>query len=598
MAVLSRDDINFLLFDWLKLEASFSRARFAEHSVEAVGALLDLAAELAEQEFLPHYRKGDQLEPRLVDGAVLVLPEVGAAVRAYIAAGFVGGALPTRVGGAQLPYVVHSAAMAHFFAANIGAAAYSMLTVANANLLASFASEAQIEAFLKPQLDGRALGTMCLSEPQAGSSLGDIRTRAEGDGEDALGPRFRLFGNKMWISGGDHDIAENIMHLVLAKEVDPGGKLVAGSHGISLFITPKVLPDGQRNDIVVAGLNHKMGYRATSNCLLNFGEGALRPYDKSGAVAYRIGETGKGLAAMFHMMNEARIGVGLGAAALSCRSYLHALHYACERTQGRLQDEKDPTLPPVKLIRHPDVRLMLLAQKAYAEGGLALVLYCAALVDEVSSSEDEAARHDAASLLGLLTPIAKTWPSEWGLVANDLAIQVHGGYGYTRDFDVEQLYRDNRLNPLHEGTTGIQAIDLVGRKILRDRSDAMGLLRGRIEATLNQAPCAFEAEREALRQGWEKLERTIAVIRDRNDVGKAMWNATPLLRAFGHVVVAWLWLDQAVCASRRHGKQAFTEGKLGAVRYFMRYELPKIDAWLAVAHDGEGVAVLLPDEAF
>ena len=300
------------------------------------------------------------------------------------------------------------------------------------------------------------------------------------DGDDDLGPRYRLTGNKMWISGGDHDITDNIIHLVLAKIPGDGGKLPPGTGGITLFIVPKMLPGGVRNDISVAGLNHKMGYRGTTNCLLNFGEAG-------GAIGYRLGEGGQGLAIMFHMMNEARIFVGLGAAALAVRGYRQSLDYARERLQGRPASAKDPSSPQRPIIEHADVKRMLLAQKAFAEGALSLILYCAHLMDRerVAGDKTEQARLD--SLLGLLTPVAKSWPSEFGLAANDFAIQVHGGYGYTRDFDVEQVYRDNRINPIHEGTHGIQGIDLLGRKILRDKGAGLATLGAEIAQTVATA---------------------------------------------------------------------------------------------------------------
>src|SRR5277367_6074097 len=286
-------------------------------------------------------------------------------------------------------------------------------------------------------------------------------TRAVQDGDDVLGPRYRLTGNKMWISSGDHDITDNIIHLVLAKIPGDDGKLPPGTGGITLFIVPKLLPDGTRNDVRVAGLNHKMGYRGIPNCLLNFGEAG-------GAVGWRLGAAGQGLAIMFHMMNEARIFVGLGAAALAARGYRQSLDYARERLQGRPASAKDPAQPQRPIIEHADVKRMLLAQKAFSEGALSLILYCAMLMDRSKIQKDEAERASLESYIGLLTPVAKSWPAEFGLAANDFAIQIHGGYGYTRDFDVEQVYRDNRLNPIHEGTHGIQAIDLLGRKILRD----------------------------------------------------------------------------------------------------------------------------------
>jgi alkylation response protein AidB-like acyl-CoA dehydrogenase len=446
-----------------------------------------------------------------------------------------------------------------------------MLTAGNARLIASFGSPAQIDAFARPQIEGRWFGTMCLSEPQAGSSLAEVATRAEPDGQDALGARYRLRGSKMWISGGDQDISENIVHLILAKIPDPDGGLPEGTRGLSLFIVPKRLEGGAANDVRVAGLNHKMGYRGTSNCLLALGDGP-------GALGWRVGEPGRGLAQMFQMMNEARIGVGMGAAAVAYRGYRHALQYAQERVQGRLPGARGGA--PVPLIAHPDVKRLLLTQKAYAEGALALCLYCAALVDAEADPEAEA-------LLGLLTPVAKTWPSEYGLLANDLAIQVHGGYGYTRDFDVEQLYRDNRLNPIHEGATAIQALDLLGRKLLREDGAALASASRRIAAccATARADPALVPYADALADAWARIEQVLATLR-RAPPAAALANATAFLSAFGHVVVAWLWLEQAGVAQRLAaegaGEPAFLAGKLRACRFFFVHELPKIDLWLSV----------------
>jgi alkylation response protein AidB-like acyl-CoA dehydrogenase len=600
--LISRPDLDFLLYDWLRIERLFERPRFADHGREVVDALLDLSAQMAERAFLSHYKISDRVEPSLTEDGVRIAPEAAAAVRDYIAAGFPAGPLPAEVGGLQLPYVVHSASMAHFFAANVATAAYPMLSIANTNLLAQYATPAQVEAFLAPQLDGRALGTMCLSEPQAGSSLADIATRAEPDGEDALGRRYRLFGNKMWISGGDHDITPGITHLVLAKAPGPDGKIQPGTKGISLFVAPKRLADGSLNDIAVAGLNHKMGYRGTSNCLLNFGEGQRRPDGAAGAIAYLIGEPGQGLPIMFHMMNEARIAVGLGAAALGYRGYRLSLQYAHERLQGRAPDAKDPAAPPIPIIRHADVKLMLLAQKTYAEGALAVTLYCANLIDEAASADTDEARREAETLLGLLTPVAKTWPSEWGLAANDLAIQVHGGYGYTRDFDVEQLYRDNRLNPIHEGATGIQAIDLLGRKTLRDTSGAWALLDARLRATAERARQVDGPAEQAIAlvAAWDSVTETVSILKMLNDTPRALWNATAFLRAFGHVLLAWLWLDQTLAAEALDplAPSPLTVGKRHACRFMYEYELPKVSAWLAAARSATDVAAAMPENAF
>lgn len=558
--LLSRRDMDFLLHDWLDAGALADRG--------TVDAILDLSQTLAADKFLTHYKQSDSEEPRIEDGQVRICPAIGEALTAYAELGLFAAGFPEEQGGLGLPYLVSAASFAWFAAANVATAAYPMLTVANAGLIAAFGSPAQFEAFARPQIEGRWFGTMCLSEPQAGSSLADIRTRAAPEGSDALGERYRLAGTKMWISGGDQDVSANIVHLVLAKVPGPDGALPEGTAGISLFIVPKFLPDGGRNDVAVAGLNHKMGYRGTANCLLAFGEG-------EGATGWIVGRPGEGLRQMFRMMNEARIGVGIGAAALGYRSYLLSANYARERLQGRPIGQRSGD--PVAIIEHPDVRRMLLRQKCYVEGALALCLYCARLVDGAERSDEDAA------LLGLLTPIAKTWPSEHGLAANDIAIQIHGGYGYTRDFDVEQLWRDNRLNPIHEGTTGIQAIDLLGRKILSDGS-GMPILCLRILQAARAAGALPElaGHAAALTAAWDRVTATIDTLRGCGGAS-AFDNATPFLSALGHVVLAWLWLDQAraALALGERGDADFIEGKLRACRYFYECELPQAEAQLA-----------------
>jgi alkylation response protein AidB-like acyl-CoA dehydrogenase len=568
-----RRTLDFILHDWLG-QGSESDSR------ETTSALLDLSERIAENQFLSHYKKSDREEPHATPEGTGTLPEIHTALKTYAEAGLFGAGFPAKLGGLDLPFATTSASLGLFMAANIATSAFIMLTVANARLIATFGTPTQIDYFARPQIEGRIFGTMCLSEPQAGSSLGDIKTTARPDGEDRLGRRFRLTGNKMWISGGDHEITSNIIHLVLAKIPNADGTRDKGTRGISLFIVPKRLEDGSLNDIAVAGLNHKMGYRGIPNCLLNFGEGAAHPEGQPGAIGYLIGEPGQGLPIMFQMMNEARIGVGLGAAALAMRGFRHAVDYAQQRPQGRPPSGRGAG-DPVPIIEHADVKRMLLAQKAYAEGALALVLYCAHLVDLADTLPHQAGRDDAARLLGLLTPIAKTWPSEWGLVANDLAIQVHGGYGYTRDFDVEQIYRDNRLNPIHEGTTGIQSIDLLGRKILRDRTNTIALLGARIADCASRASGHPPLARLAieLNEAWQILTATIDALAGLNDDARALENATPFLFAFGHTVVAWLWLDQAIiCAS--DGADPFNAGKIAACRFFFESELPKLQGWL------------------
>ncbi|KAA0180097.1 acyl-CoA dehydrogenase [Cupriavidus gilardii] len=596
--ILSRRDLDFLLYEWLDVETLTRIPRYADHSRETFDAALDTCEKIATDLFAPHNKKNDQQEPHFDGDTVTIIPEVRTALKAFCEAGLMAAGQDYELGGMQLPVVVEKAGFAYFKGANVGTSSYPFLTIGNANLLLTHGTPAQIDTFVKPELEGRFFGTMCLSEPQAGSSLSDITTRAEYEGESPLGAQYRLRGNKMWISAGEHELSDNIVHLVLAKIPGPDGKLIPGVKGISLFIVPKFLVNadgslGERNDVVLAGLNHKMGYRGTTNCLLNFGEGTrYRPGGKAGAIGYLVGQPHQGLACMFHMMNEARIGVGLGAVMLGYTGYLHALDYARNRPQGRPVGPggKDPSSPQVKLVEHADVRRMLLAQKSYVEGGLALNLYCARLVDEeraAATAGDTAEHQRLALLLDILTPIAKSWPSQWCLEANSLAIQVHGGYGYTREYNVEQFYRDNRLNPIHEGTHGIQGLDLLGRKVVMKEGAAFKALGQVVQATIERA---FASGDEALGTHARALAARVARL---SDVTAQLWaagdpavtlaNASVYLEAFGHVVVAWIWLEQAMLAQRAlaalpsgHADADFYRGKLAAADYFFRWELPKV----------------------
>ncbi|UNK43612.1 acyl-CoA dehydrogenase [Luteimonas sp. S4-F44] len=591
--LLDRRDLDFLLFDWLRIESLLACPYYAGHTRDTVTAVLDLSERLATGAFLPALKPSDRYEPRLTPDGVELAPEVVAAVRQYAQAGLLAGPFAQSVEGMQLPHLLHDASLAYCMAASLATAAYPMLTIANARLLVAFGSAAQVAAFALPQIRGEALGTMCLSEPQAGSSLADIRTLAVPDGEDALGARYRLHGHKMWISAGDHDITRDIVHLVLARTPDASGVPLPGIGGISLFVVPKWLPDGTRNDIAVAGLNHKMGYRGTSNCLLNFGEGLHAPSGAAGALGWRVGNAGEGLAQMFHMMNEARTGVGLGAAAAGCRGHLLSVDYARSRVQGRVTCG-DGTQRPAAIIEHADVKRMLLAQKAYAEGALALVLYAARLLDEQQTGDAKQAAYTG-RLLDLLTPAVKTWPSEYGLAANDLAIQIHGGYGYTRDYDVEQLYRDNRLNPIHEGTTGIQALDLLGRKLLRDRGAALADLRIRVDATVaaSRLQPALAVHAAQLDATWAHVGQVVEAL-TASDGPDILDDATLVLWSFGHAVVAWLWLDMACLCTEG---TPFHRGKRAAARYFFEYELPKVAAWLdQAAARSDLLASTTPDD--
>ena len=599
---MMRSTLDFLLYDWLDAANLSGRRRFADHTRETFDSVLDTCERIARDKFAPFNRLADVEEPHF-DGERVHLPQAThAAMAAYVESGMLAAAQDYDIGGMQLPCVIEMAANSFFSKASVAMGGYAMLTNGNANLLMAHGSERQKAVFARNEFAGRWFGTMCLSEPQAGSSLSDVATRAVPDGEghadDPLGPRYRLKGNKMWISAGEHEITENIVHLVLAKIPGADGKLVPGVKGISLFIVPKRLVNehgeltGERNDVALAGLNHKCGYRGTTNTLLNFGEGRFPVRGGAGAIGYLVGEPGRGLSYMFHMMNEARIGVGLGATMLGYAGYEASLDYARQRPQGRPigVGGKDASQPQVPIIEHADVKRMLLAQKAYCEGALALALYCARLVDEQHTGAPEAAA-DAALLLEMLTPIAKSWPSEWCLEANSLAIQVHGGYGYTRDFPVEQYWRDNRLNMIHEGSHGIQGLDLLGRKVVMDGGKGLKLLASRVNQTIEQAlqDAELAEHANALAQALQQLGAATKAAWATGQPGEALANATPYLQAFGHTVLAWIWLDVALCARARLGQGAndaphadADRGRVAAMRYFFRYELPRIGAWLGV----------------
>jgi len=575
--LINRRDLDFVLYELLDVEQLTTRPRFAEHGRETFDAAIDTALKIAAEHFAPHNRKADENEPTFDGTRVRMIPEVKAALKVFCEAGLMAASKNYDAGGVQLPITVAQACLALFNAANVSTAAYPFLTIANANLIETFGSDEQKRLYLPHLLSGRFFGTMCLSEPQAGSSLSDIRTQARPQADGT----YRLFGNKMWISGGEHELSENIIHLVLAKI--PGG--LAGVKGISLFIVPKYLVEadgslGARNDVALAGLNHKMGYRGTTNCVLNFG-------DSTGAIGYLVGQPHQGLGYMFKMMNEARVGVGLGAVMLGYTGYLHALAYARERPQGRPVSAKDPNRAQVKIVEHADVRRMLLTQKAYVEGGLALCLYAATLVDDQYTAQTEAARREACLLLEILTPIVKSWPSQWCLEANSLAIQVHGGYGYTREYPVEQLYRDNRLNAIHEGTHGIQGLDLLGRKVAMEDGAALQLLMREIQGTVRQARKSESPElrgfAEALTDAVDRImetTRNLLCAARNGEAELALANASVYLEMAGHTVVAWIWLRQGLVALAKLGAATgadrdFYQGKLQACAYFFRWELPK-----------------------
>ena len=583
--MLKRRDVNFVLNELLGAETLADRPRFAGQGREVYDAVLDTADGIAREFYAPNRKANDQQEPEVRDGKVWLQPGVKPAWDATAEAGIIAATHDESRGGMQLPHVVASAAIAHLEGANIGTSSYAMLTAGAANLIAVFGSEEQKARWLPSMLTGRFAGTMALTEPDAGSSLADLRTKAIPNGDGT----YRLEGTKIWISGGEHELTENIVHLVLARiEGAP-----AGTKGISLFIVPRRRLDaagnpGEDNHVTLGGLIHKMGWRGTTSTLLNFGE-------RGACIGELVGKPHHGLAYMFHMMNEARIAVGRGAMAMAYAAYDVGLEYAQQRRQGRLPGEKDPAKPPVAIIEHADIRRQLLIAKTAAEGSLHLVLLCARLVDEQETG-DEASRARAARLLEVLTPIAKTWPSIYGQEGISAAMQVMGGYGYAREYDVEQLYRDNRLNQIHEGTNGIQALDLLGRKVVQDDGacfkalleELAQLSSGATSAALSPLAAQLNAAIQRMVQATQALLPVMG-----REPARGLANATHYLELVSRVVYAALWLRQAVAAEAALAagaagdERAFYEGKLQAARYYYGYELPKheVDAALLARHE-------------
>jgi len=570
--IVNRRDLDFLMYETHNLDELLSRERYSDYDRESVAAILDLSQSMAEDIFQPFAGHLDQNEPKYVDGKVEIIPEVKEALKAYKEAGLFASGYDYEMGGMQLPWVVHQSLSAIFVTANTSVTSYIFLTQGATNMLNACGSDELKAKYMPKMVAGEWFGTMCLSEPQAGSSLADIRTKATKRDDGS----YNISGTKMWISAGDHEMTDNIVHMVLAKI--PGSP--AGVKGISLFLVPKYRVNddgtiGEPNNIALAGLNHKMGNKGTTNCLLNFGE-------NGDSIGFLVGAENQGLSNMFHMMNEARVAVGMGATVMGLGGYLYSLDYARNRPQGRHLTNKDPESPMVMISEHADVKRMLMTQKAFVEGAHSLILYAACLLDEQASAQSKEEKLRATLLLELLTPICKSWPSEFCLEANKLAIQVLGGYGYTREYPVERYYRDNRLNHIHEGTHAIHGLDIMGRKVRMADGAALKALAAEITDTIASATvhAQLNSHCQDLGNAMAQIEHTLTAVSKASDPSLALANATIFLDAIGHVVIAWMWLKQAVAALEGQAKgnandAAFYSGKLAACTFFYRYELPK-----------------------
>ncbi|MCC6810840.1 MAG: acyl-CoA dehydrogenase [Deltaproteobacteria bacterium] len=559
--------LDFLLYDVLDTEALVRFPRFEMHNKESFTLALRTVAKLARESLFPTLRKMDQEPPVLKDGRVHTHPDLPRVVGQMVEQGYVAMARPIEVGGMQMPLTIASAIGAYLDAGNVGAACYVGLSGGAAHLIESFGSDELKKTYMQPMYEGRWTGTMALTEPHAGSSLADVRTKATPTGKGD----YLVQGEKVFISGGDNSFSENIVHLTLAR-IDGAP---AGTKGVSLFVIPKRRVEGGKlvdNDCKPSGLFHKMGWKGLPSIALKFGE-------DNACHGYLVGKANEGLRCMFQMMNGARLNVGMAAAANASVAYHEALAYAQNRPQGRAMTNRDASTPQVPIIEHMDVRRMLLAQKAIVEGCLALLLTCARYSDVADASPDEEARAKAQKLLDLLTPIAKSFPAEKGFEANALAVQVHGGYGYTAEYLPELLLREQKLNTLHEGTTGIQSLDLLGRKIFGDMGLSIGLLGEEMRQDIAQAEKLPRTKKhagalgEAL-DGWTVLLATLGTRAQSGDVDGALATSVWHLELASTIVVAWLWLRMAHIAAKKPSSP-FYEGKLRAADYWFETELPR-----------------------
>jgi alkylation response protein AidB-like acyl-CoA dehydrogenase len=594
---LSERNLKFQLYEVLNLEQLTAYPYFEDHSREIFDMVMDTAIRIGREQLWPIFQEMDKKAPELVDGQVRVHPFVRTFMRECGEDGWISAQAPYDIGGQQMPMTMIALTKFIFAAANYSASVYPMLTTGAAHLIESFASEELKETYIPKMFAGEWQGTMALTEPQAGSSLSDITTSAEPTDEGY----YRIKGQKIFISAGDHDGVDNVVHLMLAKikGAPPGVK------GISLFVVPKYRPDGSGgltgNDVLAAGVFHKMGYRGAPITQLSLGE-------NDNCRGWLVGEPHKGLSYMFQMMNSARIEVGSGAAAKASAAYYASLSYAKERPQGRRLTAKDPTAPQVSIIEHPDIKRMLLFQRAVVEGSLAIIMECGMYSDLAKVSEG-ADREKYALLLDLLTPVAKSYPSEMGVQSVSQGVQILGGYGYVDEFPLEQLYRDVRIDPIHEGTTGIQGLDLLGRKVIMKNGQAFMLYLEELKTVISEAykdpvlePYAHKLE-EA-REQLIKVTEAVTGVAAGGEIERFLADATLYLEFFGIITVAWQWLKQGLAIQKglmselSESEANFYQGKFFAMKYFYHYELPKTLGLAERLTEADGLTVEMAETYF
>ena len=593
----SMRNLKFLLYEVFDAASLTRHPYYEEYDRKMLDMVLQAAEELARGLLWPYFQEMDRNPPELVDDVVKVHPSVKKALKELGEGGWIATTVPEELDGQQLPEIIADSCKFIFCTANYSGAAFSGLSDGAARLIENFGSRELYDAFVPNMRSGRWQGTMALTEPEAGSSLSDITTTAEPT-EDGY---YKIQGQKVFISAGDHDGVENIVHLMLARIKGAP----QGVKGISLFVVPKqrISEKGElvSNDVVASGIFHKLGYRGCPIAQLSIG-------DRNNCRGYLVGEPHSGLRYMFQMMNEARIGVGIGAAALATAAYYASLDYAFSRKQGRKIEEKNPSNPPVPIIEHADVKRMLLFQRSVVEGALSLLLQCSKYVDLKKVGSDEE-KKKYALLLDLLTPVAKSYPSEMGVLSISQGIQCLGGSGYCEDYPLEQYYRDARIHPIHEGTTGIHGIDLLGRKIPMKNGKALHLFCGEVETAIVKAKEMPELESYArqLSEFLEKLKKVTAHlsrIQKERGIEHALADATLYLELFGIVAVAWQWLIQAIVIVKvlngdpSKAEKDFYQGKFYTFRYFFGYELPKAEGLVNRMMHTDGMTVHMNKDWF
>ncbi|MDY6905303.1 MAG: acyl-CoA dehydrogenase [Thermodesulfobacteriota bacterium] len=594
---VSERNIRFLLYEVFDVDAMLGHEYYSQHNRKMIDMVIKAAVQLATDLLFPLFEEMDRKPPELVNGEVRVHPAMRKLISAYADGGWLTSRVPFDQDGEQLPHMVADVCEFIFSAANYSAYTYAGLTIGAAHLIEAFGDQALYDTYVSHMRAGKWQGTMALTEPEAGSSLSDVATVAAPTDKGY----YLIKGQKVFISAGDHDAVDNVVHLMLAR-IDGAP---AGVKGISLFVVPKKRPgtDGglEANDVTTSGIYHKLGYRGCPIAQLSMG-------DRDDCRGWLVGEPHNGLRYMFQMMNEARIGVGMGATAMASGAYYATLEYARTRRQGRKPGQKDPLSPPVAIIEHADIRRMLLFQRSVVEGALSLLMQCSKYVDyqKVLDGEEQEKYH---LLLEILTPVAKSYPSEMGNLAISNGLQCLGGSGYCDDYPLEQYYRDCRIHPIHEGTTGIQGMDLLGRKVIMQEGRAFAYYIEAVRKTIADAGAQngladFADRLSAALDRLQEVTRHLMSVARLQGADVFLADATLYLEYFGIITIAWQWLRQGIAVQRAldagPGKKDhhFYYGKMATLRYFFAYELPKTEGLAIRLTDDDRLTVEMVSEDF